>query len=318
MKQLLLSLLSLIVLMSCVSPPQSAALLHQTPAQFSDAVLVPDVPFFPQEDYQCGPAALATVLGASHVQVSPDDLVPLVYVPERQGSFQVEMVAAARSFGRLAYQLPPTLEDMFSEVSRGNPVLVMQNLGLAWYPQWHFAVLKGYDLEQGHVILNSALTENYELSLSTFERTWARADHWAVLVVEPGAMPLSATPERYFNAVVALEGNNPAELSSRAYLSGLERWPDNSSLLMGYGNLLYSQDDVAGAEQHFRKTIDFHPDYAPAYNNLAQILLQRSELEQALTLAEKAVELGGDFSDNYVATRQRIQAAIKSQDDLSP
>lgn len=310
MRKLLLSLLSLIMLASCVSAPQSAVLMSEMPARFIDAVIVPDVPFFPQEAYQCGPAALATVLGASQLQVSPEELVPLVYVPERQGSFQIEMVAAARSYGRLAYQLPPTLQAVFDEVSRGHPVLIMQNLGLSWYPQWHFAVIKGFDLHRGLVILNSALIENYELPLRTFERTWARADHWAVLVVEPGVMPLSAEPDRYFNAVVALEGNNPAKISSRAYESGLSRWPDHSNLLMGYGNLLYSQDDIDGAAAHYQKAIDFHPDYAPAYNNLAQIRLQQDELQQALTLAEKAIELGGDFSDNYAQTRQRIQSSI--------
>ncbi|WP_339859457.1 PA2778 family cysteine peptidase [Pseudohongiella acticola] len=313
MKQLLLSLFSIIVLASCVTPPQSAALLRERPAQFNDAVLVPDVPFHPQEDYQCGPAALATVLGASQLQVNPEELVPLVYVPERQGSFQVEMIAAARSYGRLAYQLPPTLQAMFSEVRRGHPVLVMQNLGLDWYPQWHFAVVKGFDLQQGLVVLNSALTENYQVSLATFERTWARADHWAVLVVEPGIVPLAAEPDRYFNAVVALEGNNPVELVSPAYQSGLTRWPDNNNLLMGYGNLLYGQGDTDGAAIHYQRTINAHPDYAPAYNNLAQIRLQQQDLEQAMTLAEKAIELGGDFSDNYQRTRQRIQAAIDSQ-----
>ncbi len=317
MKQLLLSLFIPIVLASCVSPPQSAALLNETPAQFQDAVLVPDVPFFPQEDYQCGPAALATVLGASQLQVNPEELVPLVYVPGRQGSFQIEMVAAARSYGRLAYQLPPTLKAMFSEVSRGHPVLVMQNLGLDWYPQWHFAVVKGFDLQEGHIILNSALTENYRLSLTTFERTWARADHWAVLVVEPGIMPLSAEPERYFSAVVALEGNNSPAQVSPAYLSGLARWPDNSSLLMGFGNLLYGQGDFDGAAEHYQRTIDAHPDYAPAYNNLAQIHLQQNELQQALTLAEKAVELGGDFSDNYAQTRERVQSALADRDAAS-
>lgn len=310
MKQLLLSLFSLILLASCVSPPQSAALLNETPAQFRDAVVIPDVPFFPQEDYQCGPAALATVLGASQLRVSPEELVPLVYVPERQGSFQIEMVAAARSYGRLAYQLPPTLQAMFSEVSRGHPVLVMQNLGLDWYPQWHFAVVKGFDLQQGQVILNSALTEDYRLALTTFERTWARAEHWAVLVVEPGIMPLHAEPDRYFNAVVALEASNTAAQVSPAYRSGLERWPDNSNLLMGFGNLLYGQGDITGAAEHYQRTIDFHPDYAPAYNNLAQIRLQQNNLEQAFTLAQKAVELGGDFSDNYAQTRQRVQTAI--------
>ena len=38
-----------------------------------------DTPFFPQEEYQCGPAALATVLAASGVAVSPDDLTGKVY-----------------------------------------------------------------------------------------------------------------------------------------------------------------------------------------------------------------------------------------------
>lgn len=310
MKQLLLSLFSLIILASCVSPPQSAALLHETPVRFRDAVLVPDVPFFPQQDYQCGPAALATVLGASQVQVSPDELVPLVYVPGRQGSFQIEMVAAARSYGRLAYQLPPTLQAIFSEVRRGYPVLVMQNLGLDWYPQWHFAVVKGFDLQQGHVVLNSALTENYTVSLATFERTWARADHWAVLVVEPGIVPLDAEPDRYFNAVVALEANNAAAQVSPAYQSGLARWPDNNNLLMGFGNLLYAQGDIDGAAGYYQRTIEYHPDYAPAYNNLAQIRLQQNALEQALSLADKAVELGGDFRDNYQQTWQRVQSAI--------
>ncbi|MBC53757.1 MAG: hypothetical protein CMQ34_15235 [Gammaproteobacteria bacterium] len=316
MKQLLLSIFSLIVLASCVSPPQSAALLHETPVQFRDAVLVPDVPFFPQEDYQCGPAALATVLGASQVQVTPDALVPLVYVPGRQGSFQIEMVAAARSYGRLAYQLPPTLQAMFSEVRRGHPVLVMQNLGLDWYPQWHFAVVKGFDLQQGHVILNSAVTENYTVPLATFERTWARADHWAVLVVEPGIVPLSAEPDRYFNAVVALEGNNAATQVSPAYQSGLARWPDHNSLLMGFGNLLYGQGDIDGAAEHYQRTIDYHPHYAPAYNNLAQIRLQQDALQQAQVLAEKAVELGGDFRDTYQQTWQRVQSAIADLDSV--
>ncbi|MEO7385334.1 MAG: hypothetical protein ABIX37_00195, partial [Gammaproteobacteria bacterium] len=44
------------------------------------------VPFFPQTIHQCGPAALATVLGASGVIATPDELAPLVYLPGRRGS----------------------------------------------------------------------------------------------------------------------------------------------------------------------------------------------------------------------------------------
>lgn len=311
MKQLIFSLFSLVILISCATPPQSALVLRQTPEEFRQAFMVPDVPFFPQEDYQCGPAALATMLGASQLTVHPDALVPLVYVPERRGSFQIEMVAAARSFGRLAYQIPPTLEALLTEVRRGNPVLVMQNLGLNWYPQWHFAVVKGYDIERRVIILNSGLIENYELSLMTFERTWARADHWAVLVLPAGEVPETAVPERYFTAAAALENTNPADIVASAYLGGLDRWPDDSRLLMAYGNLLYGQGDIDGAAEQFRVTIEHNPDYAPAYNNLAQILLQQGELSQALVLADKAVALGGDFIANYQRTQAQVKAAME-------
>jgi len=310
MKCLLTGLLCMMLLIGCATPPQSALLFNQTPDTFQRAVTVSDVPFFPQEDYQCGPAALATVLGSSQLNIHPDELVPLVYVPERQGSFQIEMVAAARSFGRLAYQIAPSLDAMFTEINHGRPVLVMQNLGLNWYPQWHFAVVKGYDLQRRIVVMNSGLIEDYELSLATFERTWARADHWAVLVLPAGEVPQTAQADRYFSAAAALETSNPHEVTARAYEGGLQRWPQDSRLLMAYGNLLHAQGDIGAAAEQFRMTIDYDPEYAPAYNNLAQILLQQGELPTALALADKAVALGGDFIANYLRTREQIAAAL--------
>ncbi|MEY4642611.1 MAG: hypothetical protein RLZZ227_2605, partial [Pseudomonadota bacterium] len=184
------TLLALALLLGgCATPPQSASLLKQTAAEFAEPVSLSGIPFFPQERFQCGPAALATVLGASRVAVTPEQLAPLVYVPEREGSFQVELVAAARSFERLAYTLKPDLSALLAEVRNGRPVLVLQNLGLARYPKWHYAVVKGFDLERRKLLLNSGELEDYSVSLDTFERTWARADHWALVVVEPGQLP---------------------------------------------------------------------------------------------------------------------------------
>ena len=74
-------------------------------------------PFFPQELYQCGPAALATVLVHSGVATTPETLVDQVYIPEKEGSLQAEMLAAARRQGRVAYRLAPQLEDLLREVA---------------------------------------------------------------------------------------------------------------------------------------------------------------------------------------------------------
>jgi tetratricopeptide (TPR) repeat protein len=307
-----MGLLCLLVLMGCATPPQSASLLQQVPAGFSAPVAIADIPFFPQDEYECGPAALATVLATSGISVVPDDLVPLVYVPERKGSFQVELVAAARSFGRLAYTLPPTLEALLTEVQNGTPVLVLQNLGLASYPKWHYAVVKGFDLERRHVLLNSGVHEDYAMALGTFERTWARGGHWGLVVLEPGRVPASAEALPYFNAVVALELEGHPDTARAGYKSGLARWPEDRNLLMAYGNLLYGAGELGAAAASFRAATKYHPSYAPAHNNLAQLLFELGQLDQALASARVAVAIGGDYSATYQETIRLISAASAS------
>ncbi len=96
-------------------------------------------PFFPQQDYLCGPAALATVLGASGRDVHPDELIEALYIPARRGSLQVELMAAARRHGRLAIELPGGLPAIVEQLEAGRPVLVLQNLAIDLWPAWHYA-----------------------------------------------------------------------------------------------------------------------------------------------------------------------------------
>lgn len=175
-------LLALAVLLTgCASglllPPQSERL--------PERIELVDVPFYPQEDYQCGPAALATVLVHRGVTTSPEALVPKVYLPERRGGLKLELVAAARQSGMLVYPLQPSLDALLAQVAAGNPVLVMQNLGLDWYPQWHFAVVVGYDRAKDELVLRSATTRRWVTDLRSFDRTWARAERWAVVTLPP-------------------------------------------------------------------------------------------------------------------------------------
>ena len=92
-----------------VSGPRQDPLGESDPAQ----VELEATPFFPQSEYQCGPAALATVLAAGAVEVTPDEHVPEVYLPARRGSLQVELVAATRARGRLPYLLAPRVGALF-------------------------------------------------------------------------------------------------------------------------------------------------------------------------------------------------------------
>src|SRR6185369_16909638 len=112
-----------------------------------------DTPFFPQAKHECGPAALATVLAASAVPVTPQELESRVYLPGRRGSLQVEMQAAPRAYGRLSYRVESELAAITAELDAHRPVLVLHNYGLPFWPRWHYAVVVGYDGPRDRIIL---------------------------------------------------------------------------------------------------------------------------------------------------------------------
>lgn len=250
-------------------------------------------PFFPQEIHHCGPAALAGALGAAGVAVTPEALAPRVYLPGREGSLQLEMVAAARGAGRVAYVLQPALEDALREVAAGRPVLVLQNLGLSWYPRWHYALLTGYDLEARSVTLHSGAQRDYFTALATFDRTWERAGRWALVVPAPGTLPATARELPYITAVAALERNDPAAAET-AYGAALVHWPASLPARLGLGNARYARGDLAGAEAAFSAAVAAHPDAAVAHNNHAHVLARLGRRDEALAAARRAVELAGD------------------------
>ncbi|HJU50574.1 MAG TPA: hypothetical protein VJ575_07595, partial [Pseudogulbenkiania sp.] len=74
-------LLAVVLLLSACATPVVRQQLART--DLPRQVELTDTPFFPQEQYQCGPAALATVLTASGKTVAPEELTSQVYVPAR-------------------------------------------------------------------------------------------------------------------------------------------------------------------------------------------------------------------------------------------
>jgi hypothetical protein len=90
---------------------------------------------------------------------TPEQLVDRVYIPERKGTLQVEMVSASRERDLLVYPVARDLKAVMTELDAGNPVLVMQNLAFNWYPQWHYAVVVGYDLDKREMIVHSGLNK---------------------------------------------------------------------------------------------------------------------------------------------------------------
>ncbi len=300
----------LAILLAGCAAPQTRRLLNEPSPVLPKKFELAGVPFFAQEAYQCGPASLAMVLNAAGINVQPESLTDQVYIPARQGSVQVEMLAAARRNGALAYELAPQLNDLLTEVAAGNPVLAMQNLAFNWYPKWHYAVVVGYDLPRQEIILRSGLEVRQILPIATFERTWARSGYWSMLALPPEKMPATASEVNYIKAVTALEKNAKKKLTHNAYLAALNRWPDNLVALMGAGNAAHTVGDLVGAEAFFRETIARHPDAGDAWNNLAQTLADMGRHHEALYAVKKAIPLGGPQLEIYRKTQSGIELAL--------
>lgn len=283
-------------------PTQNPVLGDVAPAQ----VLLADIPYFPQEQNQCGPASLATLLVHRGVDTDPARLRELLYIPERGGSLAPELLIQARAFGLLAYPLAPNLVDLLGELAAGNPVLVMQNLGLSWIPRWHFAVAIGYDLNRESIILRSADRPNYEMPFDLFERTWQRADRWALVTTQLGEFPATATPNKIAFAAADLEAVGRPQDASLLYNRMTVQWPGNYLGWLGSGNLSYGQGEYDAASSSYQNGLKRNPEAGDLWNNLAYAQMRQQCIANALEAAQCAVESEPD-NQSFLETRAEME-----------
>ena len=303
----------LLVMAGCAAVPQSLELAKE-PGNLPRRVMLDEVAFFPQVKYQCGPAALATVLSHRNVDVAPDNLIEKVYIPERKGSLQIEMVATARSYGKLAYPLENQLKALMAELAAGNPVLVFQNLALSFWPQWHYAVAVGYDLDSAELILRSGTYREYRLPLATFERTWQRAGQWAYVVMPPGDIPVTATPNSYLLAAYDLERAGFEKLALESYRGAAIKWPHNVTALMALGNSEYSMGNMTRAQSVFTRVIQQQPEDGSAWNNMAYALAAGGCHQAAVSAVQCASQLA-PTDNNIMQSLNEISAMDDSHGD---
>ncbi len=295
-----------LLLVGC-STPQTLALRKATDLNLPAHIELQHVSYFPQDEYQCGPAALAMVLNSASTQIAPEQLKDALYIPDKHGSLQVEMLAAARQYGFIAYRLQAEMQDVLAEISAGNPVVVLLNLGLSWHPLWHYAVAIGYDLHTEEIILRSGENKRLLLPFKTFEHTWARSQYWAMVVLPPGKIPHTARPENYIQSIAALQHSSAVTDVSPAYKASMQRWPENLLVNISAGNHAYGRGDLPLAEFIFSRASRQHPDSAAAFNNLAQTLSEQGKYEAALLAIKRALEIGGPQQNVMRGTLAEIE-----------
>ena len=157
-------------------------------AGLKGAVAVDGVPFFAQEAYQCGPAALATVMDYWHKKtgggtwVTPEQIAADIYSPSARGVLGLDLERYARGHGFRTEQYEGGIDDLRKKIDEGVPLIVFVDYGFSLYQVNHFMVVKGYG--EGRVIVNSGKRENQAISEGALEKAWKKNRYWT-LVLRP-------------------------------------------------------------------------------------------------------------------------------------
>ena len=249
------------------------------PPLFKKPVELVDTSFFPQKKYQCGPAALATVLQSSGLFVTPDGVASQVYLPGRKGSLQAEIMAATRGYSRLPYLINGTLAALIAELEAGRPVLVLQDYGLAGLRMYHYAVVVGG--VEHTFILRSADEKRLLMEKEDFLRTWKRAGYWGMVVLQAGEFPAILDRKKYLAAAASLEGAGKLEPAALFYRALLSRYP-------AYNDALFGLATVRLTQHHYQESIDLYQQLLMRDNDnpAAMNTWPRHSLPQAVLIKE--------------------------------
>lgn len=142
--------------------------------------VIENVPFHPQEAYQCGPASLAGVLNYWGLEVSPEEIAAEIYSKTAKGTLDVDMILYAEKRGLKTRHYGGSLEEIKGKIDLGYPLIVLVDYGLWVYQRNHFMVVVGYD-ENG-IIANSGRNPLKFIPFSGFLRSWERTKCWTLLI----------------------------------------------------------------------------------------------------------------------------------------
>ncbi|MFK7794914.1 MAG: PA2778 family cysteine peptidase [Gammaproteobacteria bacterium] len=250
-----------------------------------------DVPFIEQTDNLCGPASLAMVANYYGQNVSAEEVAKLIYIPEKKGSLQIEMQAAARSLGLVAYSMNMDLASLRSEINAERPVIVLQNLAFNIYPVWHYSVVTGRDPNNDYFLLHSGRHEYYRSSWTTFENTWRRGKYWALIAAPAGDIPNSVTEQEATKAALDLEKVGKLRAAQLTYAAVIERWPENFTAQVGLANTHMQLQEPLAASNAYKQALQLDTQSAEALNNFAYSAFDLGCEITALEAANCAIRL---------------------------
>jgi len=139
------------------------------------------VPFVAQQKDTCAAASLTMVLRFWQAPASHDEIAAALQAAELRGiaGSRLRDFARERGFQAIAYE--GDLQNLREYVEKGRPLIVAWKMGRRRY---HDVVVVGFDAENDAILVNDPDAGAARAVPSrTFEKRWAGAGHWTLLVL---------------------------------------------------------------------------------------------------------------------------------------
>ena len=153
--------------------------LHEA-QRAGDLRIIEKVPFFPQEDYQCGPASLASVLNYWGVSSAPEEVARSIYSQSAKGTLNMDMVIYAQSRGLEASHYRGAWDDLRKKIDSGFPLIVLVDYGFSVFQSNHFMVIIGYN--EDSVVAHSGRHEKKVIPREDFLKSWEKTNYWTLFI----------------------------------------------------------------------------------------------------------------------------------------
>lgn len=303
--RLLLALAAVLMVSGCTSKEP----LLSTKCDTSSSI---NVPFVAPRSDLCGSTSIEMVssywqsITTYTPRLSREKLDARTLIPAKGGTLQMELMAAARANGLLAYTLAPTLDALIHELEKQHPVIVLLNRGYSWYPLWHYTPVTGYNKKDQTVLMHFSNRPNEPMNIATFKRLWKRSGNWGVVLLPPGYLPASASSKAFLRSVYDLEKTGMRDNAIIAYKSALQRWPNDIDILFALANAYYHSNKFTAAEKYYRKLLSIEPLYPLALNNLSDLLCHTGKRNEAMAIIKKAVSDDIEIRSIINATQKKI------------
>ncbi len=235
------------------------------------ASTIENIHFIDQSVGYCGPATLTMAMQHAGHAVKIEEIAAQVYTPGFKGSLQSDMISTSRRQGMTAIPIQ-NLSSLLLEVSAGHPVIIFQNLALSWMPQWHYALILGYDLQKKEIIMHSGHNAYTKIDMADFERTWRLGDYWGLVILPAGKLSASASELSHAAAAVGLEQANKFFEAEISYRSILKKWPTSLVSLIGLSNLTFKKGQYKKTISLLKLAVKSHPESEAAKHNLAVVV----------------------------------------------